>query len=211
MNLWQRDEKGEDFWLPSVWTLLLEDKNRSEVMAQNNLNPKEVEEKGLFHCLREKGVSFLPTRQVQKASANALTIHKELLERQNRHDMQTKAEQGHSGEPPWTCEDQHGEEVISSVCAVVGFFIFYGVLAKKLPTMTTTSRKTQAEHNVKWNIVPPLCRLDNLEEKNAALQAMREESASSSALPPPDIGAAEPDPLQEEEIVDEKADEDFQD
>jgi len=81
--------------------------------------------------------------------------------------MQSLAEKGKTGEPRWSCIDAGGLEVISSGCSVVGFFIGYGVLSKS--SQVTTSRKKQAEHNLDWAMLPPLCRPDNLAAKNAAL------------------------------------------
>ena len=93
--------------------------------------------------------------------------------------MQTEAEVGHTGEAKWTNIDQCGIEVMSSHCSVVGFFIGYAPASGAKKSTITSSRQGQAERNVDWMALPPLCRPDDAEKKNREITELRQRSPSA--------------------------------
>ena len=69
--------------------------------------------------------------------------------------------------------DRECYENRSSMCSIVGFFIGYSCAEGKHKAGTTTSRVGEAENKLRWRLIPPLCRKDNVHEKNASLARMR--------------------------------------
>ena len=75
-------------------------------------------------------------------------------------------------------------EAISSGCAIVGFFVGYGVSLGKKSTDLCASRAMDAECTINWDLMPPLCRPDDVDDKNKRVVASRRaktEAADSSS------------------------------
>ena len=116
-----------------------------------------------------------------------IPLDRELNKRNDRHAMQADADKSHIGERRWTNIDQCAFEVMSSHDAVVGFFVGYGPALSYNKTHITFSRRDQAEVGLDWNMVPPICRPDDLDKKNAEVARKRQERAGeiSEYYPPP--------------------------
>ncbi len=84
---------------------------------------------------------------------------------------------------------------MSSHCSVVGFFIGYAPASGAKKSTITSSRQGQAERNVDWMALPPLCRPDDAEKKNRELTELRQRSPSAKE---PGDAAAEPSDSGEE-------------
>ena len=117
------------------------------------------------------------------AETIAMPFDPEIIKRSSRGAMQKTAQTTHTGEERWTNMDQNCFEVISSGCAIVGFFVGYGVALGKVVGDLCPSRQDDAEVTIDWNLMPPLCRPDNIDTKNTELEEKRQkkEAGPSSA------------------------------
>ena len=107
-----------------------------------------------------------------------IPLDRELKKRNDRHAMQADADNCHIDERRWTNIDQSAFEVMSSHDAVVGFFVGYGpVVSSNKKSHITKSRKKHAEVGLDWDMVPPICRPDDIKKKNAELERKRQERA----------------------------------
>ena len=84
-----------------------------------------------------------------------------------------KAQTTHTGEERWSNLDNFCIECISSSCSIVGFFVGYGVALGKGSSDLCESRVKDAETNIDWRMMPPLCRLDDVDEKHKFLEETR--------------------------------------
>ena len=98
----------------------------------------------------------------------------EIQKRSNRKEMQMKAQTTHTGEERWSNLDNFCIECISSSCAIVGFFVGYGVALGKDSSDLCQSRKQDAEMSIDFNMMPPLCRPDDVNNKNKFLDEWRQ-------------------------------------
>ena len=89
-------------------------------------------------------------------------------------EMQVKAQKTHTGEERWTNVDRHFIEVCSSSCAIVGFSVGYSVALGKKNNGLCQSRQGDAEVTIDWDLMPPLCRPDNVNEKHAEIKENRQ-------------------------------------
>ena len=89
----------------------------------------------------------------------------EFQKRYHRREMHIDAQKTHLGEARWTNVGADGIEFISSHNAVVGWFVGYSLVQKKSSKTVTKSRGLQCEWGMRWAMVPPLCRPDNIEVK----------------------------------------------
>ena len=121
----------------------------------------------------------------------------EILKRSDRRAMQMKAQTTHTGEERWTNVDHELVECFSSGCSIVGFFVGYSVALGKKSTDLCQSRSKDAETTIDWSLIPPLCRPDDVHEKNKRVEErrrteMRADSSRgivlSSPPPSPDAG-----------------------
>ena len=110
----------------------------------------------------------------KKADKNELRLDIYLQKRAYRREMQIEAEQAHMGEKAWTNVDQYGVEIVSSHCAVVGFFVGYSPVVSSKSTSVTASRSHQAEWGMDWDSLPPWCR------PNKPRRPLQERMAQSS-------------------------------
>ena len=97
--------------------------------------------------------------------------------------MQTHVERTHTGDKRWSNFDQFLYEIVSSTCAVVGFFVGFSVILLANTAGLATSRQTQAELSVDWNVLPPLCRAVNVVARNRQLEVVRRNERSNAARP----------------------------
>ena len=102
-------------------------------------------------------------------------------------DLQMKAQTTHTGEERWTNIGNHCIECISSDCAIVGLFVGYCVDLGKGHNDMCTSRRKDAELTIDWKLMPSLCRLDNVDDKNQDVEERRQK------LGRPDNVGDEPD------------------
>ena len=97
----------------------------------------------------------------------------EIQERSDRWAMQMKAQTTHTGEERWTNVNSDLDEVFSSGCSIVGLFVGYSVAQGNKSNDLCQSRSTDAETNIDWNMMPPLCRPDDVDEKNKWVEEQR--------------------------------------
>ena len=157
-SFWQHDLLGNEIKLGHNWPIISSAAHHSGVAGHRQITAEDVRSKGLFRCLRDVGVSFDYPELRDLAERKCLPVDPELNKRLNRHAMQTSAEQGNRGEPRWTCMDCTGLECMSSSCSIVGFWVGYDKYRGRKNSNITMSRKGQAEHNVDWSRLPPMCR-----------------------------------------------------
>ena len=119
-----------------------------------------------------------------------MPIDPELRNRQHRVEMQRKAQTTHTGEARWTNMDQNCYEVMSSGCAIVGFFVGYGVAQGKNKGGLCSSRAGDAECTIDWKLMPPLCRPDDVHAKNEKIAASRQEKTEAASSSSADAGEA---------------------
>ena len=100
----------------------------------------------------------------------------EIQQRRSRKAMQMKAQTTHTGEERWSTLDNQCVECISSGCSIVGFFVGYGVALGQKVSDLCESRKKDAETNIDWSMMPPLCRPDNVNEKNKEVEEKRQKT-----------------------------------
>ena len=148
------------------------------MMEQYKIDPESIPwDVGFLRTFCEKGGGnwkFESERMRALLEANNFPFDPQLQKTQNRREMQTVAEANtRTGEPRWHMLDRECYENRSSMCSIVGFFIGYCCAQGKHNAGTTTSRTGYAEHGLRWESIPPLCRKDNLHEKNASLARMR--------------------------------------
>ena len=157
--------------------------------------------------MHEKKATFETDEMKDDCLKRQLKLDPEIHKRQSRGDMQRDAQAGHTGEARWTNMDGQCYEVMSSGCAIVGFFVGYGVALGKEKNGLCTSRTLQAESTIDWGMVPPLCRLDDVDAKNEKVVAKRHqktEAAGSSSAGQADAGDTHNDnePLNPENVDD---------
>ena len=107
--------------------------------------------------------------------------------------MQQKAQTTHTGEERWTNMDSNCYEVISSGCAIVGFFVGYGVSQGKKKGGLCSSREGEAECTINWELMPPLCRADDVDAKNEKIAVSRQEKTEAAGLSSADAGDTDKD------------------
>ena len=181
--LHQKDLEGNPFSVKSNWVLMDLEANMEEVLKSWNEKPSDISWKTGF-IRSAKGRSFCLKRWVDESYEYQLRLDPELQKRSDRNAMQTQAEACHLGEERWCNTDSEHFEYVSSTCAVVGFFVGYSVAIGKHTSSICPSRGLQAETSVDWSLMPPLCRRDDVEVKNAKLEAERVAGQpGSSGLP----------------------------
>ena len=107
--------------------------------------------------------------------------------------MQRDTQKTHTGEARWTNMDNQCYEVISSGCAIVGFFVGYGVAQGKKNTDLCASRAGDAECTINWKLMPPLCRADDVDAKNEKIAVSRQEKTEAVGLSSADAGDTDDD------------------
>ena len=85
-----------------------------------------MQSKGPFRGARESSTLATPLGFEEAANRRNVKLGTALLNILYRHNNQSFAEHGHTGEARWTNLDKHVMEVWSSQCTVVGFCIGYG-------------------------------------------------------------------------------------
>eukprot|EP00974_Lingulodinium_polyedra_P114789 11114904-Lingulodinium_polyedra.AAC.1 len=71
-------------------------------------------------------------------------------------------------------------EFVSSTCAIVGVLLGYSTGFGKGSSPICNSRIQQAAWEIDWNLVPPLCRADDIERKNEELRTKRQKKAEAA-------------------------------
>ena len=157
---------------------------------------EEVHQKGFIRWMLQKERTF-DTETMQDDCANyQMRLDPELLKRHSRGDMQQDAQTTHTGEARWTNMDNQCYEAISSGCAIVGFFVGYGVAQGKKTSDLCASRLDNAECTIDWQLMPPLCRPDDVDAKNEKIVVSRQEKteaagASNEAAGPSNADASD--------------------
>ena len=95
----------------------------------------------------------------------------EIQARMDRKAMQRKAQTTHTGEERWSNLDNELIECISSGCSIVGLFVGYSVATKN--SGLCESRMKDAETNIDWSMMPPLCRPDDVDKKNMQVEGQK--------------------------------------
>ena len=134
---------------------------------------------------------------LRTCNQRAMMFDPAMQERSDRLAMQRKSQTTHTGEERWTNVNSDLDEVFSSGCSIVGFFVGYSVALGKKSTDLCQSRSKDAETTIDWSLIPPLCRPDDVHEKNKRVEErrrteMRADSSRgivlSSPPPSPDAG-----------------------
>ena len=147
-----------------------------QVIEGQDTSIEEVREKGYLRWHLEKENRKFETGYMAGLAANyQMRFDREIHERQQRKVMQEKMQKTHTGEDRWTNIDNYCIELISSGCAIVGMFVGYSV-ARAKPGDLCTSRQHDAETSVDWLQMPPLCRPDDVDKQNAAIELRRQEA-----------------------------------
>ena len=168
--------------LPSNWALLDARTNLEAALKIWNVEPSQIPwETGILAWATNLQKEFATPEWTAATCENRLQVDRTLQERTQRGAMQTKAEGTHTGEERWCNMDQFFVETVSSTCAVVGFFVGYAVSLAKDSKEFCQSRQGQAELSVDWEILPPLCRADNVEERNIKVAEVRERAKAERA------------------------------
>ena len=118
---------------------------------------------------------FLPFQPSGGHHSTGIVQHIELSPANHLRWQQT-----HTGEARWTNMDSQCYEVISSGCAIVGFFVGYGVAQGKKHTDLCASRAGDAECTINWELMPPLCRADDVDAKNEKIAVLRQEKTEAA-------------------------------
>ena len=113
---------------------------------------------------------------------NQFPFDPQLQKTKVRPHMQTDAESTHVGEPRWHLLDANCFENMSSKCSIITFFIGYGCAEGKEVEGATTSKVGQVEHLLRWDLLPPLSRKDNMAEQNAVISARNVAAGRSSTF-----------------------------
>ena len=116
---------------------------------------------------------FLPFQPSGGHHSTGIVQHIELSPANHLRWQQT-----HTGEARWTNMDSQCYEVISSGCAIVGFFVGYGVAQ---------------ECTINWKLMPPLCRADDVDAKNEKIAVSRQEKTEAAGLSSADAGDTDDD------------------
>ena len=152
------------------------------VIEEKGSTIEEVRQTGFIRWMLEKENQKFDTAEIQRlCDQGQMRFDPELQKRQHRGEMQQKAQKSHTGEARWTNMDQHCFEAISSGCAIVGFFVGYGPAQGKQHSELCTSRKNNAECTINWEMMPPLCRKDNVDDKNAQIAEIRQKKKNEAA------------------------------
>ena len=107
--------------------------------------------------------------------------------------MQREAQTTHTGEARWTHMDNQCYEAISSGCAIVGFFVGYGVAQGSKNNDLCQSRVGDAECSINWMLMPPLCRPDDVDTKNEKIVVSRQEKTEAAGSSSADAGGTHDD------------------
>ena len=201
----QQDLEGNAFDLGTNWAAVDMDTWIDSVIEEKGGTIEEVRQKGFIRWMLEKGATF--DTETYDCLNYRMKFDPEIHKRQSCGEMQKEAQTTHTGEARWTNMDGQCYEVISSGCAIVGFFVGYGVALCKEKNGLCASRKGQAESTINWELMPPLCRLDDVDAKNEKVVAKRHqktEAAGSSSAGQADAGDTHNDnePLNPENVDD---------
>ena len=202
---------GADDWeyLPSAWPLFSAREHAAEFCEEQGFTG--VQQTGFFKQLHawsgNTNNKYFITRELERQlKAKEYWPPEGLLKRQSRSMMQKEALKGGSSEEPWTNADPSGHEFMSSRASVVGLFVGHSPASKDPGTtaMMTPSRKQFGTVNFSQDLLPFLCREDDVEEKNKTVRKriwLRGQPASS---PSTAQQQAEPNPPGSPEQEEEK-------
>ena len=186
--LWQLDEKGVEIQLPSNWVLCSVGDHEEDILSELSADRMDVRSKGLFRHIRQNGMEVRLKSILEKTRSNTLRVDVGLQKRNQRREMQKDADKTHTGEARWTNVGSDGVEFMSSHNAVVGWFGVYSPLYKKEHSMVRKSQEL-CEWGMRWDMVPPLCRPDNIEEKSTEVRQQQQTTSSSSQDELEDVNA----------------------
>ena len=123
--------------------------------------------------MTQRGRKYMTPEWREACHSYSMPFDPEILKRSDRRAMQMKAQTTHTGEERWTNLDQDLVECLSSGCSIVGFFVGYSVAQGNKSNDLCQSCSTDAENNIDWNMMPPLCRPDDVDEKNKRVEEQR--------------------------------------
>ena len=170
----QKDLDGNDYRLESRWALLDMEKTFAEVIEHYTGEISQVRQLGFIRWMLQGDRSYTTPAWRQACREWRMPFDPEIQKRSNRKEMQMKAQRTHTGEERWSNLDSTCIECISSGCAIVGFFVGYGVALGKDSSDLCQSRKQDAEMSIDFNMMPPLCRPDDVNNKNKFLDEWRQ-------------------------------------
>ena len=168
----QQDLEGKEYRLDCNWAALDMEKTFEAVIEAYKGETSEVRQLGFIRWMLHGDRRYMTPEWRQACSEHSMPFDPEIQERRSRKAMQMKAQTTHTGEERWSNLDNHCIECISSGCSIVGFFVGYSVALGKRNDLCE-SRKKDAETNIDWNMMPPLCRPDDVDEKNKQVEETR--------------------------------------
>ena len=182
--LQQQDLEGKEAWLPWNWAAFDLETTLPKWLEENQLIPADFAiRRGFTRWLRKSGKEFKLKNWEHDARHYQLRHEPEMQKRYDRCAMQTGAETSHYGEARWSNVDSQMYEVTSSAVSVVAMLVGYGPFQGKKNSDICQSRAGQAETSLDVNCLPPLCRPDNVEEKNKWLAVWREKPKEEREKP----------------------------
>ena len=133
----------------------------------------EVRQLGFVRWMHRGERAYMTPEWRQACSECRMPFDPEIQKRSSRKEMQMKAQTTHTGEERWSNLDNCFIECISSGCSIVGFFVGYSVALGAKSSDLCLSRLKDAETSIDWNVMPPLCRPDDVAEKNKHVEENR--------------------------------------
>ena len=173
-GLWMNKGKMEDNW---PFISLLE--HVEDFVKEQGWTFKEINEKGICRKCTETETSFRPKKILREYETMDFWPDEMLERRKDRLKMQDESEKTHMGETPWTNVDNMGYEVVSSRCSVVGMLVGHAATIAKA---ITGSRAQTGTQGVDFRFLPPLCRPDDIDDKNFMLQEKRAQKRQSEEV-----------------------------
>ena len=194
---WQQDLDGNEIELQTNWAYVDLKENVERVIEEYGGRPNDIIlREGFCKWMHEKEKGWKSASWEELCNMNKMPLDPTMQKRAVRNEMQREAETSHRGEARWTNMDNYLIECMSSACAIVGFFVGYGVALGKNSTDLCQSRAGQAETTIDFTLLPPLCRPDDVESKNTLLEIKRKKNkeaagqssdgAAQSSHEPPD-------------------------
>ena len=171
--LWQKDLEGKEYRLDGNWAALDMEKTFEAVIEAYEGETSEVRQLGFIRWMLQGERQYMTPEWRQACMENSMRFDPEIQQRLSRKAMQMKAQTTHTGEERWSNLDNCCIECISSGCSIVGFFVGYSVAVCKRSSDLYESRKLTAETSINWNMMPPLCRPDDVDEKNKQVEEKR--------------------------------------
>ena len=161
------------------------------VIKQKHGTTEEVRQQGFIWWMLDGEKEFITKSIQDKCYTFQMPFDREINDRRHRVTMQKQAQATHTGEDRWTNLDQNCYEMMSSNCAIVGMFVGYSPALGNKHTDLCESRADDAETTIDWEMMPPLCRQDDVDSKNWQVEEERQKRQKKEAGSSNAIGAAD--------------------